>query len=270
MEELESNSPPINTPRPAYPTIKQGMGLFGITVLLQIGAALLLGSLIAKNPSLGMLIVYVLVMGLSILFAWKMSERSTFSAGPFPLKLLPWVILLTPTIALLMEPLIEALPYAAEFNEMMLQAIGDNTTLAFLTVAVAAPLLEEVLFRGIVLDGFLKNYNPTKAIVWSAVIFGLVHLNPYQFIPAFLIGLIMGWIYWKTGSLWLCILIHFINNSAGFVLSWLVDSPLKEVQSTREMMSESGQYGMLLAGSAIILVFSLFMLHKGMEEKIVV
>jgi len=269
MQEPENLSPPSTTPPTAYPSIMQGMGIFGITVLLQIGAALMLGGLIAKNPSLGMLVVYVLVMGLSILFAWKMSNRNTFNAGPFPLKLLPWIILLTPAMALLMEPFIEALPYAKEFNDMMLQAIGDNTTFAFLTVAVAAPILEEILFRGIILDGFLKNYSPTKAIVWSAVIFGLVHLNPYQFIPAFLIGLIMGWIYWKTGSLWLCILIHFINNSAGFVFSWLFDSPLKEVQSTRDMMAESGQYGMLLAGSAIILAFSLFMLHKGMEEELV-
>jgi len=107
------------------------MGIFGITFLLQLGAALFFGSLIAKNPSLGTLIMYVLVMSLSILFAWNMSERSTFSGGPIPLKLLPWVILLTPTIALLMEPMIEALPYAKEFNAMMLQAMGDNTALAF-------------------------------------------------------------------------------------------------------------------------------------------
>jgi len=249
-----------------YPTLAQGFGIFGVSLLLQAGVAVVFGSLMAKNQSLGMLLSYVLIMGLTILFAWKLGNRTHLSFGNIPLHLLPWVILLTPAIGFLMEPLIMALPYAREFQELMIKAIGDNMTFAFLAVAIAAPLLEEILFRGIILEGFLKNYDPWKAIIWSAVIFGLVHLNPYQFIVAFLIGVIMGWIYWKTGSLWLCIIIHFVNNSFGFFASWLFDIPIKEAMTTQEMLGDNGHYGLYLAGAAVVLAFSLFMLHNGMKH----
>lgn len=248
-----------------YPTIAQAFGIFGVSILLQVGLSMPLSSFMADYPSLGMLVMYTTFMGLTILFAWKMGNRSSLSFGPLPVSLLPWVILVTPALALLMEPVIASLPYVREFQELMMRMLGDNMLFIFMTVAIAAPILEEVLFRGIILDGFLKNYSPWKAIIWSAVIFGLVHMNPYQFIVAMMIGIIMGWIYWKTRSLWLCILIHFINNSTGFVLHWLFDLPIKEFTTTRDLMTSDSQYVMLLAGCLVVLGLSLFMLYRGMK-----
>jgi len=72
--------------------------------------------------------------------------------------------------------------------------------------------------RGIVLDGLLRNYSPWKAIVWSAVLFGVLHLNPWQFVVGVVVGAAIGYLYWKTKSLYLCIFIHFVNNSIGFYL----------------------------------------------------
>lgn len=86
-------------------------------------------------------------------------------------------------------------------------------------VAVAGPILEELLFRGTVEKMLLKQYNPQKAILLSALIFGVFHLNPAQIVPAFLIGLMLGWVYYKTASLIPCILIHIINNSLSVYLS---------------------------------------------------
>jgi len=181
-------------------------------------------------------------------------------------NLLPWVILLTLGIRLLIEPVLISLPYYEQFQEFMMKAIGDNMFLAFLTVAIAASVLEEVLFRGIILDGFLKNYSPWKAIVWSSVLFGLVHLNPYQFILAVLIGMVMGWLYWKTGSLWLCILVHFVNNSFGFIVGWFMGLNIKEMTSTRELMNGDHQYFMLLGVAAVASALSIYMLHHKMKN----
>lgn len=86
----------------------------------------------------------------------------------------------------------------------------------FLTLAIAAPVLEEILMRGIVLDGLLKNYNPWKAIIWSSVLFGFIHFNLWQFVGAFTIGIVMGYLYWKTKSLLLCMFIHALNNVFAF------------------------------------------------------
>lgn len=50
----------------------------------------------------------------------------------------------------------------------------------------------------------------------SSILFGIVHLNPWQFISAFIIGLFSGWVYYKTRNLTLSILIHFVNNLFAF------------------------------------------------------
>ena len=81
-----------------------------------------------------------------------------------------------------------------------------------LTVAIIGPICEEIIFRGVILEGMLKKYDTTKAILFSSLIFSVIHLQPLQVIATFFIGLILGWIYVKTQSLWVCIGIHIVNN----------------------------------------------------------
>ena len=186
--------------------------------------------------------------------------------GPLPLILVPILMLIIPAVSLLMEPIIEAIPYYQEFQELFVGMLGDNTLLIFATVAISAPILEEILFRGIILDGFLKNYSPTKAIIWSAIIFGLIHMNPYQFIGATLVGILMGWIYWRTKSLWLCILIHFINNSLGFFLNWILELPEDSIEGTRALMNNDSQYFMMLGVAGVVVLVGVFLLDRFMEK----
>ncbi|MCS3736592.1 CPBP family intramembrane glutamic endopeptidase [Mucilaginibacter dorajii] len=72
--------------------------------------------------------------------------------------------------------------------------------------------MEELLCRGIVLGGLLKNYPPYKAILISALFFALIHLNPWQALPAFFSGLFLGWIFYKTKSVIPGMIIHATNN----------------------------------------------------------
>ncbi len=266
MDPIITEETITHLPQKPYPTIAQGFGIFGISILIQLAVGMVLGDLMRSQPSLGAFILYNLSLGLSILFAWKMGNRTTLELGPFPLILVPILILMTPAISLLMEPVIELIPFYEKFQELFSGMLGENTWLIFATVAISAPLLEEILFRGIILDGFLKNYSPTKAIFWSAVIFGLIHMNPYQFIAATLIGILMGWIYWRTGSLWLCILIHFINNSLGFFMNWIFELPEDSMDGTRALMNNDSQYFMMLGIAAVIVVIGLFLLDKLMAK----
>lgn len=83
-----------------------------------------------------------------------------------------------------------------------------------LFVVVSGPIIEEICFRGLLLDGLLKTRcHPWVAILISAVAFGLVHGLWAPFATATLFGLLAGWLYWRTGSIIPSLIIHIANNS---------------------------------------------------------
>jgi hypothetical protein len=75
-----------------------------------------------------------------------------------------------------------------------------------------APILEEIIFRGIILKGLLISYSAKKAIIVSAILFGLIHGKVLLILPAIIIGLFFGWIYYKTKSIGTTILLHSFAN----------------------------------------------------------
>jgi hypothetical protein len=89
----------------------------------------------------------------------------------------------------------------------------------FICVSIMAPFFEEWLCRGLILRGLLyrSKLKPVWAIVISAAIFALIHMNPWQAIPAFILGVLFGYVYYKTGSLKLTMLMHFANNTMSLV-----------------------------------------------------
>lgn len=89
----------------------------------------------------------------------------------------------------------------------------------FITVCILAPVFEEILFRGILLRGLLQNgTSPIIAIILSSFLFGLAHLNPWQFLGAGFLGAIFGFVYYRTKSLWLVMFLHALNNMISFVM----------------------------------------------------
>jgi membrane protease YdiL (CAAX protease family) len=83
-----------------------------------------------------------------------------------------------------------------------------------LSIALLAPILEELLFRGAIQGYLLSNGNrPWVAITIASLIFGVVHMNPAQIPFAFLLGMMFGWLYYRTGSLLPGIVGHILNNS---------------------------------------------------------
>lgn len=83
------------------------------------------------------------------------------------------------------------------------------------------PILEEILFRGIILKGLLYSNSPWKAIILSAVIFGIIHSQPIIILGGIFFGIFLGYIYYKTNSLGLTILLHFATNLFGIIGSYL-------------------------------------------------
>lgn len=84
--------------------------------------------------------------------------------------------------------------------------------LAVLLLAILPAICEEVIFRGVVLQGLRTRFGDFVAIIISALMFALMHMSLQQFVYPFLLGCIMGWIVLRTGSIISSIIVHFINN----------------------------------------------------------
>ena len=97
-----------------------------------------------------------------------------------------------------------------------------------LYTCIYSPLLEEVLFRGIILNSFIKKYSSSIALIFSSLVFAIAHLNFIQGINAFFLALILGYIYLKTKSLYLCIALHFFNNILASIMPSFIFSSLSE------------------------------------------
>jgi membrane protease YdiL (CAAX protease family) len=106
-------------------------------------------------------------------------------------------------------------PVPIDFAAQMIDlATGAQGILATIFLAnIVAPLTEELLFRGIILRGFLQNYSAHRSIFLSAALFALFHLNPWQAIGAFILGGVFGWWYVHTRSLLPCLFGHAAFNA---------------------------------------------------------
>ena len=119
------------------------------------------------------------------------------------------------------EKLVMFIPAMQSLMDLLQEALEDFEKIPawifVFTAVVYAPVFEEWLCRGMVLRGLLAKMKPAWAIVLSALFFSIIHMNPMQGVNAFLLGLILGYVYYKTGSLWLTMFLHFVVNSSAFL-----------------------------------------------------
>ncbi len=113
---------------------------------------------------------------------------------------------------------------------------GDNPTgffgflLSFIATAIVPALVEEFACRGIIL-GLLKKHGEIFAIITSSVVFGIMHGNFEQIPFAVFVGLILGYIYVKTNSIWPCVAIHCVNNAISVIFSYLQNVMSTNIQN---------------------------------------
>lgn len=113
----------------------------------------------------------------------------------------------------------------------------SRTSWGLLSITLLGPLLEELLFRGAVEGHLLREWkSPWGAIVVSSLIFGVVHGNPAQIPFAFLLGMMFGWLYYRTGSLLPGVVGHVLNNSVAAVNMLLYGDATLEEQVQNEVM----------------------------------
>jgi len=102
---------------------------------------------------------------------------------------------------------------------------GHQAPQVFLMVAlvlVAAPLGEELLFRGFLLQGLARRWGFWPAAVVTSAVFALAHVWPYLYVPIFIMGLAFSWLFWRTGSLWASVAAHATMNATSLVVTGLL------------------------------------------------
>jgi uncharacterized protein len=137
--------------------------------------------------------------------------------------------------------------------------------LNLLIIAVLPAVGEEMLFRGLLQRLFGEWFrNIHAAIFFTAFIFGVIHMQFYGLLPRMMLGVIFGYLYYWTGSLWAPIFAHFLNNGVVVAASFL--SNMKIISSDYENFGNTENI-FLIAGSLIFSLLILGFIYKKKQQK---
>lgn len=272
-----------------YQYYQPSLGTSWLLVALFIGSSLIFGvilgavkmlvpSALTDSTTLAYIVSFVIPFAFIFAMAGKERNMAEFT-GTQPvalndpdfgaLKPLPFFILLALAILALgvvIEPLTCFIPMPDAVKKLFEELFNNSSIIdTVLSTCILAPLCEEFFCRGIMMRGMAEHMPARKAIFWSAFIFAVIHMNPWQAIPAFLIGLLFGWVYYRTGSLWATIFMHCVNNSTATILSRAM--PDMAVDSSFMDILPTGQYIALYAACLAVAAAAIYLLNKKMPEK---
>ncbi len=222
--------------RKPFPNIGDLLAVFGMLMGLQILVAVvvvLMGVFshdaaageeivtVAESPAhqgFVMAMTYLAAMLPTYLFAlvYRYSRGgrgpvAEFSLSGFNPVMLLWAFGFMLAVGVVCEPVFKYLPHPD------LTAVGRGGWTIF-SLVVCAPVLEELLCRGLILGSLRKRYGVAVAWFLSSLFFGLMHLQPLQVVNAFIIGLILGYVYIETRSIWSVIILHALNNALAYIM----------------------------------------------------
>lgn len=260
--------------RVAYPSWGDLLTLLGVFIVATVLGSLLTG-ILQKIGSIsvgfGSFLGYVIQFSLVIIFGLfqrKIRSPQGTRLLKFGLAKLDFVIILWGTIMVLatgvvIEPLLNLFP------ETYLDRLGNIMAAGgwmMFTSIVIAPIMEEILFRGILQDALMRKYGVFVGILIASAVFGIVHIIPQQVVNAFMIGIVLGYIYYRTGALLPVILIHCINNAISY-FTWMLNG--ETLLSTREQMGNDTLYFTVYGIACVLFVigFVSIAIRISKEEK---
>ena len=194
------------------------------SVGLSDGLAFSISSLLVEIILIPLVLLYIYVDG-SLDRIKEMLKFDSLKRALFLILAIPIVV----TIIDFLLTMIYAITWIGIFGEPSSNTdLGTNwgsssidIAFLFLSVAIVTPIAEELFFRGYVLDAINRKHGDWTAIIWSAMLFGLVHVDPFTMGQAFMGGIIYGWIRMRTGSLLPAIACHMMWNMLALVVTYL-------------------------------------------------
>lgn len=117
-----------------------------------------------------------------------------------------------------LDPVFEKMFPSSEGDyQQMLKSLSSAPVIGLIRVCLLAPVIEEILIRGFLLDGLSRSYGNVIALLVSAFFFALLHFNMVQTLSAFICGVLLGLLYLHTGSIFCCILAHIGYNLISYI-----------------------------------------------------
>ena len=256
-----------------YPNISQSIGITAMNILMVILTIKVksgLYELIGKEASL--FVCELLVVGIPLWVAYlirkKLTNNNSFNLKIEKLRILPFIVIGSVVLLFgIADPIGNLIPMPESFKKSLVDFGSQPGIFAFLLLVIAAPILEELLFRGIILDGLLKRYSPLTAILISSLLFGLAHLNPWSFVNGLIIGIFSGWVYFKTRSVLPSIIIHASANLSGFLFKYFVNINSLMPDSLVKMYGGVTNLILSIVGSIIIVSICIYFLIKEFNKE---
>lgn len=236
----------------SYPSYVQAAGLLLLILPFSALGIIILMVFHLAEDTYSLTIVYSVGLGLTVYFGMRGRKKYSFEWTPFPLSLLLVTLTFILSFHFIMEPLVSLLPEPEGLINVMTDLMR-YPLLAFLTISLVGPILEELLFRGVILDGFLKNYSPLMSALVSGFLFALVHGNLTQGIGAFFMGVVVALLYWRVRSISFCIVLHMLINFIACV-SMFYTAPENVTKSTRDMIGNDPLYYTLYVSFFLLFV----------------
>ncbi|GHV01872.1 hypothetical protein FACS1894159_10250 [Bacteroidia bacterium] len=261
-EQRSERSAGHNGARKPYPMALDLVAVLAIFVVSQLIGGLVKGraeTLWGASVGAGTLIGYSVGMILTIagVATVRLSgggirlPKRSYVGGVMPHSaIILWGIVMCLAMSMVVEPLIDMMPQ--HYYDLLTQAIGADGW-AIVTTILVAPILEEVLFRGMVQEAVMRRWGGFAGIFTGSAIFAVVHGIPQQVIAAFFVSLAIGYVYMRTRSLVAVMVIHAFNNMLAYIQMSLSADP---AATMRELVGDARWYWILYAISAALVAVS--------------
>lgn len=200
-----------------FPNLSTLFLIIAVIALLQLPTSLLISSV---SIPWGILVnEVVIIAGIPLLLIWwrRFDRAQLLPFKHFSFQTLVVVILLTMSADLVIDYLAAASELIFPLPEAQHQKLERIMSVSPLIICLLPGICEEIFFRGFCQTTLAAHWGRQKGIIGSAVLFALLHANPWYIHLYFLLGLLLSWIYATTGSLWLPMVAHAVNNTWTFV-----------------------------------------------------
>jgi membrane protease YdiL (CAAX protease family) len=132
------------------------------------------------------------------------------------------IIILSDELDRMIQSFFPAPEYIVDLNGLLRPDTLLGFILLFIAVAIVAPVGEELLFRGFFQQALEKHWNDvTRAILMTALLFSMIHMNPYWFAQIYILGVLLGYIAWKSKSVIPALVLHGMNNAMAMLFAFV-------------------------------------------------
>lgn len=246
-----------NLQKGSVPTVADVWFVAALTILLILYAGSLLQVKFGLAGVFGTQLILLLVP-LALVIYTKRDIRQTYGFARTKVSaFIGGVFMITgffPINIVLASGLMKLFPASTDNVETAFAGImGDNICAALLVIALAPAVCEEMLFRGMILHSLKARYRAVSAIAITSVLFGFYHMSLVKFVPTGLLGLVLCYVVWRTGSIYPAMLMHFLNNAYSVMVSYYPEQVGRVLPMLcQETLSFSD--GMILCGAGLILL----------------